>query len=65
MPPSAVGPATGRAVGAPAGAPADDGPAFVDDPADLVVTGAPVALDAPLGPTAAPETRPDAAAPGR
>ena len=65
VPPSAVGPATGRAVGAPAGAPADDGPAFVDDPADLVATGAAVALDAPLGPTAAPETRPDAAAPGR
>ena len=58
-PPSAAAPATGRAVGPPAGVPADDGPAFVDDPA------APVALDAPLGPTAAPETRPDAAAPGR
>ncbi len=48
-PPSAAAPATGRAVGPPAGVPADDGPAFVDDPADRV----------------APETRPDAAAPGR
>ena len=48
-PPSAAAPATGRAVGPPAGVPADDGPAFVDDPADRV----------------APETPPDAAPPGR
>jgi hypothetical protein len=58
-PPSAAAPATGRAVGPPAGVPADDGPAFVDDPADRVAPGA---TDAALDALDAP---PDAAAPGR
>lgn len=39
-PPSAAAPATGRAVGPPAGVPADDGPAFVDDPADPAIAPA-------------------------